>query len=424
MLKKFVLLLLGSILFVSNVKADYYSNWQEEVPNVDEYEKEIRYRYYKEERIGTYYTVGVDSSNLYKYEDSNDIHYASFNNWQNTCDVDSNVYDIERAYVYPYKTIQNVRFIRLTNFSSDTKIENLKIYIDNEEIDYEIRLCSNCTLDNLTNDSIVIIDTLNYYEVQTISIDISLKALNTINYQITFSMQASARTYSAIFNANSNITTYKASSNNVSGATYTSSYLYSTEVINEDFYNIVYSGQYMCRYRDIMTYRYNINKVYYDDNYYSESPSEGLVKDNEDYKTYYRYLVIEDNTDKEYNEQIDNTHNYSDLGDNEINNYSNYKDNDVDNNSNHEDNKSDQIEERTDNLIIEKDDLDIDLNNDIENNHKSNLTINKNSDIVNTLKIKNNVSISKVLMLTILGLLFITLMLIKIKRKLSIEKDN
>ncbi len=383
--RKFILLLIFCCLFLPHIKADTYSNWQETKPNIEDYEQQVRYRYYEEKKEGIYEKVGVDTSSLFAYEDKKDIHYSLYNNWQDNCNVDPKLYDIETTVVYPYQTIEDVSYLKLFLFSDNVKIDSIKIYDNEKEISYKLKSCTNCidiTSLDLTSDSILVLDLKDKYEIQNLKIDINITSNIIIDYEIILSNSLTFDTYSAKINGKSNIESYVVTSDNVVGASYNLDYKYSKDIVEKKYYNQIFDSKVMCRYRNILTYRYNIKKVYYDNNYYSEAPASGLIKDTSDTKIYYRYLIKDPPVDLELEE----------------------KDNEEKDNEENID-KKDEISKPDENIIVDTNNL-------------------ANNNPVLPLKLENNFNISKFIVISILLFFLIILLFIKIKRRMSNEIND
>ena len=145
-----------------------------------------------------------------------------------------------------------------------------------------------------------------------------------------------------------------------------------------------------------MTYYYNINKVYYDDNYYTNI--DGYIKDINDYKVYYRYLI---NDNK-----------------NEFKDNSNYV------NNNDFTNEDNSITENTNEDILNDEEQNIDSIETIisETANKSD-TEKKEVPIVNTMSINKQIPIIKyiILIVIILTLIFIFYQNKKYRKKMSLK---
>ena len=396
-MKKVILFISTLVLFLNSVKAEEYSNWVEWLDDSIKYDNvqtETRYRFYKEEIEGEY--LINDTLNKYMYNDIENYIYSEFSNWQEVCEVkDSN---IENKILYPYKKlIIDSNYIIIDEVNGEIGFNDIKIFSDGKEILFEIEECDNCTKDYsymgredkliLKLEETVPTKTLTFY------LDAKKEYPNVI-YKLKTTWDKEGNKLGIVKAANSNLKDYIPNERWFSNAM-ESDIMYSETPIMEDDNTVVYPSKNMCRYQEKMTYYYNINKVYYDDNYYTNI--DGYIKDINDYKVYYRYLIKDKKEDTNYdiNNSINNSY--------------------IDNNQKEENISTDEI---IDNIV----------NQDNQDNiEKTEVTNNKDEKekvpIVNTMSINKKVPLVKyiILIVIILTLIFIFYQNKKYRKKMSLE---
>ncbi len=290
-----VMLLIIMLLGFSEVKAKEDNSY-----------KEYRYRFYKEEKEGEYIRKDLESN--YEFTDSNDITYGKYGDYLDECPNYSYLdkyYKIEYCYI----ELLPVLYIKIINKSSDDiLINNILIYELDSQVDYNIYSCDNCE-DNINIKSGSEITILLSKEIYLRDLKINIDTLNKVNYEIIYSNNPS-------FDSNSLV----AKNTYVEGKTeymYDETYtLYNNYTslkydydINEDNFIKILSERQVCKSREIKTYRYNIIRKYYDNNYYkdvqelklaNESERKLYKKDLNDYKVYYIEKTTPINNEKNY----------------------------------------------------------------------------------------------------------------------------
>lgn len=391
-MKKIILFMSTLILFINCVKAEEYSNWVDWLDPSIQYEEvqtETRYRFYKEEIEGEY--LISDTLNKYKYNDINDYIYSEFSNWQEDCNIENA--NIENKILYPYKKlIVDTTYVQIGDITKDISFDNIKIYFEGKEIPYEIVECEDCSknYNYIAKDQKLILKLDKTYPSMSLSFYIEANSeYPNLIYRIKTFYDEKLEKIALARVANSNLKEYIPDDKWLYLAM-ESDIMYSEIPIMEDDNTVIYPSKNMCRYQEKMTYYYDINRVYYDDNYYTNI--DGYIKDINDYKVYYRYLI------KDNNEEI--------IEDNIYNNY-------VDNN---------QIEE----VISNDEDIDV-----IEENKSTKENISKKTNnikkeevpIVNTMSINKKVPLVKyiILVVIILTLIFIFYQNKKYRKKMSLE---
>ena len=391
-MKKLFILLLAQTLFLTNVKAEEYGAWAE----VDENMKkgaitEERYRFYKEEKVGEYLQNLDELEKNYQYKDKFDIKYLDYSNWYEECNVDTNIYNIEYKTTNAYQSVIPIRFLVLNNFSKDTSITKINIYNNDKLTDYEVLSCATCSnnLEKIGKNNIVKLYFNEEIEVKNLKIEIEFIDKD-INYQITFSNDAQLNKISLQKEVSSNDTNFIFDKTWLNNSTY-SNIFYTLEPINIDLFTKSLGTKEMCRYQKYLFFNYNLNKVYYDDNYYTDV--DGYIKDKNDYKTYYKNKINETTT------SVVTTSN------------------EVSNELSNEDETKEEIKE--DNKEI-KEEISKDKKNTSTKNVSEKLEDKTDTKLVKTLSISNNKSIVKYIILIVIGLTLIYI--IYSNRKYIIKK--
>lgn len=302
-MKKFLFVL--NILFacVNFVKAESLNVlgdglWQEEKIEGNNVEVEYRYRFYKDKKVGTYIRIDLESD--YEYIDENDKRTGVYTSYQTECD--SNYYqEVDYATRYYYKEIIPVKYVKIINTSNeDLKIDSIVIYNLNDKLNNKIFDYKNADIDNLVIKS-------GGYIVYWMAMDVTLKQfgieVNVLNDDISYDLVFSNdKTFSddkivASVDGSSSHNIYRYDNSFNLSNNYGEVY-FTSKPINYDFVKLIEVVE-VCRTRNIYTYRYNIEKEYYDDNYYvsvddilglSYKDKSLYKKDLEDYKIFYRYV--------------------------------------------------------------------------------------------------------------------------------------
>jgi len=318
-MKKILFTLICILLNLTNVNA---TEWQEELLEGENIETEYRYRFYREVENGKYIRIG-DISN-YQYEEKENIKYTNYSLYQNNCPSGEG-YETEYATKYVYKKLLPVQYIKINNMSNyDLDISNIKITNEDDLVKYDYYTCNKCSnyLKTINPGGSLILKI--EIPVNLNKLNLSLEFIDTEIERYYELVYASKSSYSAadliaLIIGNTNIVNYLYDESFNLYNNYTSTYTdYDIEV---DELTKVISKQNVCKYREIMTYHYNIDREYYDDNYYkdiselielTDEEREEYQKDLEDFKIFYRYIE-EDNIS-------DNINNTDNVEDNIINN--------------------------------------------------------------------------------------------------------
>ena len=397
-MKKVILFISTLVLFINSVRAEEYSNWVDWLDPSIQYEEvqtETRYRFYKEEIEGEY--LISDTLNKYKYNDIDDYIYSEFSNWQETCD--GKFANIENKILYPYKKlVVDTNYVQIGDLTKDISFDDIKIYANEEEVSYEIIECDDCakSYNHIASNEKLILKLDNTYPSMALSFYIKANSnYPSLVYRIKTFYDEKFEKIGIAYVGNSNLNTFIPNEKWLYLAM-ESDIMYSEVPVLEDTNTVTYPSKNMCRYQEKMTYYYNINKVYYDDNYYTNI--DGYIKDINDYKVYYRYLI---NDNK-----------------NEFKDNSNYV------NNNDFTNEDNSITENTNEDILNDEEQNIDSIETIisETANKSD-TEKKEVPIVNTMSINKQIPIIKyiILIVIILTLIFIFYQNKKYRKKMSLE---
>ncbi len=306
-----------------------FSEWQEEevVSNdLTDVEIETRYKWYKENRVDGGYYIKDYNDPFYPFIDKPYFKITPFTSFS---EEQPTIYPnriIDKKNIYHYRKMKEVRYIYLKNTYSPVGylgIPELNILVNDERInyDYECDHCSdnygNYINDNniyqdgvyIQNGAVLKFDLKDYYDASTIKINLYLydSSLSNKQYDIILSPydnltepQYFYQTFNQNFICNSieevKQYTYKLDNSWLKepewydwqdSEVFISPSL-TTEVLTKTLY----------RYRDIIYLYYRIEHLFYDDNYYKDSPDIDYHKDLNQYKNYYRYrtrTMLEDN---------------------------------------------------------------------------------------------------------------------------------
>ena len=305
MMKKIIFTVLTIFIFTGVVKA---SEWQEEKLEGDNVEMEYRYRFYKDVKKGEYIRIGEKSD--YSFEDLNDITYSDYSPYNDSC-PEGEGYITEYAKEYIYETIGAIQAIKISNLSEENfNIVNFTFRNKDEVVEHTLASCTKCANNKNTikPGGTLLIKFASPIHLYDLNMDLDFEEKDKeLMYEIVYSSQTTfyAKYLAALLRGYTNISTYKYED---------LYYLYTSNVESYTGYDIevnelikVISVKDVCRTKEVLSYRYNIVKEYYDDYYYkdvselinlTEEEKSEYKKDLEDYKIYYR-----DNTKDEVNEE-------------------------------------------------------------------------------------------------------------------------
>ena len=310
---KYKITLLSALILIMLVPCksygEEYTPWTESFdPTYKEYEMEYRYKWYKSQKVGRHFDVGENHTG-YPYTDGKKLILKGFSKWQAPCTtIDPNKNLIEWKNTYAYSRVEDVEYITISYTSYDIDFEEIKILYDEKETNFTIRKCPSCTNGNISlrkNDKIII----NFgkpLDISKLSFHFKTSSESEKHYYITLSTDKDAKRICARKQLTTSMHDYTPDKSWLTRTTRTPYQPSDTEVTPTDF---VFNNGKMdfCRYVPYSVYWYRINKVYYSNLYYKDSPTDDAdyIKDEENYKVYYRYKIsskieeIEDK-DKEY----------------------------------------------------------------------------------------------------------------------------
>lgn len=256
---KKILLLFIMIIFIFPVYA-------EELPDITN-DIEIRTKWYREEEIGQYHPKGDD---LLGYTENPDkIEYSITSGYSsNYCLLPTENYLVYKTKIYKYKYVYYTKYITLTDFEYNN---NVAIFYKGNKQNYDI----------ISNDS------------KTVVLKLSLAAstedlLLFIDYEKPYNITLSFDEELQTIALSKDINGEKVLIPDKTWITEDTTYFDSTStanIVNKDLITHMGSNE-TCRYQQIYTYRYKINKIYYDDNYHHFV--EGYLPDMSDIKVYYK----------------------------------------------------------------------------------------------------------------------------------------
>lgn len=324
-MKKIILFISTFMLFLGFVKADTYSEWQEEKiedPNVL-VEEEIRYRYYMEKETGEFVKAGYNPR--YQFEKLNIGYYSmQYEDWtDNDCEKsDDYLYNVQKFY--PYKEVETSKVLIIDNISSDLKINKVIIKYDNNEYELTTKNCTECDLDNhlVKKNGQIFYDLPDYFNTSKIKVLIDTDDSN-VTFRIGLYHQIYPFSLTGEYYGNSCQKEYEVDYTWLNDSSIYTNIKYSETELEDNPFIIKYHWKNRCRKRYKYTYHYNLNRTYLNYNneeYFSSlddlviSNKDKLIKD-EPGKTYYRYLPIKKEIITD-NIQVANSTKLQDVSDN------------------------------------------------------------------------------------------------------------
>lgn len=327
MKKVFKIIMILNFLLPNGVyAATYYGNekinYQTEKPMNTNYEEEYRYKFYKEQKIYSdiYYVEDLNDPS-YPYK-SNEFIQTDYTEWSKEKPKEEKGRIIKTKEMYEYAKPLPIRYLYFydINGSKDVlRFLEIKVYFKDKEIDYHLE-CTNCKNKEKINDqqynqgytsvlnqNTFILDLKESYSLE----DLKLEVYLTDNYgtdQSTFKISAlddqkqvlnnyiDVYLESSIYNTqdsgyrfNIDLKEY------LKDLYYEENKITQEEKIEEEEYKLI--DQYtLYAYKDLKYKYYKIGRNYLD-GYYIDQP--GYIKDQEQYKIYYKIKNRETITFKE-----------------------------------------------------------------------------------------------------------------------------
>ena len=277
-MKKIIIAIISTIYLLQNVYAI-------ETSNIDK----VVYKWYKEEKINGIYYPKKDNLPGY-YEDIENIKYNEYSEWNSDyCNYSKDYYDVEEKYIKTYKKMIKTKYVLFTMAymqGTNDEFKTIKIFHNGIEVNYTVVEDKPAWL---------ILELDNEYDSENFSFYIEM--YTPCRYVITLSNDkySERRTMVGTISIKQErayiYTTDEWICKNV---------LYTTEETDEEIHESEYikniENKKVCRIREINTYRYKINKKYYDDNYHQYI--EGYIPDTKNMNIYYKNDIKDTNIEQ------------------------------------------------------------------------------------------------------------------------------
>ena len=287
-----------------------YSDWSDEVLVENELmdvEIEKRYKWYYFDRLDDEY---LKLSDNYVNIDYNDFIYTDYSDWEYTEILKQENIEVETRNIYKYQDIEDVRYIKLDNLygsSNKFRITEIDVFVDGKKINFDID-CNSCSYNYKTffnndeikenmsfalNGSTLYIDLLSDYHISSIKIDLYLfdvtDELKT--YDISFLDKDKNIFLNKSFKSNFKHNTindvyafsYDATLLNLNNPIWKNEVYTTNSVKNTNTRKVTVLKQY--RQREKMYKSYTLKQIYYNDYYVFK---KGAISDENLYKLYYR----------------------------------------------------------------------------------------------------------------------------------------
>lgn len=388
-------ILLGITLGVEQIKAaqTYYSDYGdfsdysiEEVVDSElvRVEKERRYRFYEQEKIGEYRSLLGDNSK-FDLVDLNDRKDTEFSDWQDTKPNDEVGRIIETTTYYKVKKPKPIKNITFTNTLLGTlTIRDIEVYYNGSKINYD-QVCSGCNADSGINYlGYLTLDLKDYYDLQNIVIKIkSIDFNNVWEFTVLASVPSDDNKYLLnyyslnIAEDNDTNIILTASDWKIASPQYYEEEIVDIFPVNQPLSIITPITMY--RYQDPLYYFYNIQNRYVDGYFLNY---DGLIKDEDSYQDYYRYQkrdkleVADEIIITEYNQTLDDF----------INSTTDYE---ISSNLDLNNNGKYEVEIITDFITVKKE-VEVRIIGNLKESNEDNSSSNTNDELVDNNEDKNN----------------------------------
>lgn len=258
-MKKIILILMLIIIIILPVEA-------EELPDITN-DIEIRTKWYKEKEIGKYHPKGDDL--LGYMENPEKIKYSEYSTYSDAyCLLPEENNLIYKQRLYKYKYVSYTQYITLTNFEYS---DNVFIFYQGNKQSYEV-------ISNENNKVVLKLPLPVSTEYLLFFIDYE----GTYNITLYFDEALSIIALSKDINREKVLIPDRTW---LSDNTYYRTGTSSTNIINSNLITHIGTTD-TCRYQKIYTYRYKIEKEYYDNEYHNYI--EGYLPDMNEIKVYYK----------------------------------------------------------------------------------------------------------------------------------------
>lgn len=343
-------------------------------------EEEVRYKFYKEIIDGEYVLKGKENAK-YEYEDVNDVIYSEYGDLKDVCGNDLHI-DAKKVTVYPYRKIERTRYMEIYNIKEDLIINDIKVFNDDDEIEFQVKECLDCSENKILESGKITIDLGEEFVTKKLKVILDTDTIsgNLLFYKLKL-VNNNGKTATDI-NVNTNTSVYYVE-NFWIDPKYLSPVNYSLSEVALDDETEILEKKDMCQEREIFTYRFNKVKIYYDNDYHTFVNDPDYIKSLEESKVFYKYEEV-----TEENSPIP------------INNWNE---------------KIDIINEDTELEPI----LDDAKNDDIDSDNVDNDNLKVTGGIVKPLKINSQKVVVNIIVYAVLFILLLILIIIKINRKMS-----
>lgn len=299
----YTILILFAFIYKVDAKEIYYSDYsdfsdytleKQEPSELVNVEVERRYRFYKDEIIGEYRSY-LDNNSSFEFIDLNNKKESSFSGWSDIEPIEEDYRSIESKTVYKVKRPKPIRYIFFVNTLDTTlQLSDIEVYYLEQKIDYDLYF-DNADKDlSIYNGGYVRLDLKNYYDLKDITIKIKIIDFNnTREFIVTVSREAEFDFFKHTY-FSTNIKNNNSNNILINKKNWVRAFAeYEDEVVldynpNEPLSEITEVKFY--RYKDPLFYFYNIERKYLD-GYFKNY--DNLIKDENDYKDYYRYQLRE-----------------------------------------------------------------------------------------------------------------------------------
>ncbi len=289
-MKKFLLLVI--LLFsCSKCLALEYTDYSDYSDFTDEYiesndltdvKKERRYKYYRlEKEYGPY---NNETTLEYPYIDKNDFIDNGFSAFSLNEPEKADNRIIESVKGYHYRKVKDINYLELVCDGQNSSISDLKLYYNNEDIDYRIEKTTDNNILKKNDKIIVYFNQKINLRYLTLKFKWDFGVINESKFNIISGYNDEQYTFETL--------TYLGISNQLWNGVKTCSFSNAWE----DFY---YPGKMtenavlqrleevtLYRYKDFLYHIYKFNRIYYDE-YLKEAFNDYIYKDETLYKDYY-----------------------------------------------------------------------------------------------------------------------------------------
>ena len=262
---KIIKIFLVIILSIKIVKADEIKD-TEELKDITN-DVEIRYKWYKEKISGSYYPLKEEQDGY--IVDITKIKEGAVSTWNNAnCNLPRNHYFISYDFRTTYECVKSVRYVEIKNITFN---DNIKVYYDNELINY--RIAKN-------EENLIVIDLRIKYRPDTLIFYIDTDK----EYQITLYHDEPLISPLLTKQVSSKHPLIPDETWKISTTEYENHY--TTEEYKETTLTKKIRKEQICKSTEIVAYKYKIEREYYDNDYHTYV--EGYIKDEDDYKLFYK----------------------------------------------------------------------------------------------------------------------------------------